>query len=78
MMATEQLLRQYIVAGNYVKNASYFGYASGTARGIAPKARIAIYKVSWMGIGYSDHILAGIDRVIADGVDIISVSFKFY
>ncbi|XP_027336441.1 cucumisin-like [Abrus precatorius] len=61
-------------AGNLVSNASMLGLAEGTARGGAPSARIAVYKVCWFD-GCSDaDILAAFDDAIADGVDIISLS----
>ncbi|XP_047085905.1 subtilisin-like protease SBT1.6 [Lolium rigidum] len=62
-------------AGSVSYDASMEGYASGVAKGVAPKARVAAYKVCWKGAGCLDSdILAGFDRAVADGVDVISVS----
>ncbi|KAA8542953.1 hypothetical protein F0562_024105 [Nyssa sinensis] len=66
--------------GSIVKNISFFGLAQGTARGGAPRARLAVYKVCWNNI-YIDvfcseaDILKAFDDALHDGVHVISASF---
>ncbi|KAF6158979.1 hypothetical protein GIB67_042060 [Kingdonia uniflora] len=67
-----------IAAGNYVRGVSYFGYAKGTARGVAPCVKLAIYKVTWSRRGFhTSDVIVGMDQALAEGVDIISMSMSF-
>ncbi|RVW48722.1 Subtilisin-like protease SBT3.18 [Vitis vinifera] len=65
--------------GSVVKNVSSFGFGQGTARGGAPRTRLAVYKVCWNegleGICSEADIMAGFDNALHDGVHVISASF---
>lgn len=66
-------------AGNRVK-ASIFNNAVGRVQGIAPRARIAVYKACWLRPGdlrascNTSDLANAIDAAVADGVDIINYS----
>ncbi|CDP05276.1 unnamed protein product [Coffea canephora] len=62
------------VAGSAVHGANLFGYAYGTAQGMAPGARIVPYKVCWTGGCFSSDILSAVDQAVADGVNVLSIS----
>ena len=53
----------------------------GSISGIAPHARIAMYKALWevapgQGSGYTADLVAAIDQAVADGVDVINYSIS--
>lgn len=62
------------VAGAPVTGANLLGYAYGTAKGMAPGARISVYKVCWVGGCFSSDILSAVDQAVSDGVHVLSIS----
>ncbi|MDX1508991.1 MAG: S8 family serine peptidase, partial [Woeseiaceae bacterium] len=66
-------------AGNR-RTASIFGTRIGTVRGMAPGARVAVYKACWLRPGQqrascnTSDLAMAIDAAVADGVDIINYS----
>lgn len=66
-------------AGSRAEHANLLGFARGVARGGAPRARVAVYKVCWSkdldGVCTEEDVLAGFDEALSDGVHVISASF---
>ncbi|MCE0482217.1 hypothetical protein HAX54_040718 [Datura stramonium] len=63
-----------IAGGAAVPMAAVLGNEAGEARGMAPRAHIAICKVCWFSGCYSSDILAAMDVAIRDGIDIFPLS----
>ncbi|XP_009112378.2 subtilisin-like protease SBT1.7 [Brassica rapa] len=61
-------------AGSVVEGANLLGFANGTARGMAYRARVAVYKVCWKPTCFGSDVLAGIDKAIEDNVNVLSIS----
>ncbi|MEU8225611.1 S8 family serine peptidase [Kribbella sp. NPDC048915] len=67
-------------AGRAGVDASVGGIDFGTVTGVAPAAKIAVYKALWTGKGtgnsggLTSDIVAAIDQAVADGVDVINYS----
>ncbi|KAK8580013.1 hypothetical protein V6N13_143154 [Hibiscus sabdariffa] len=62
------------VAGSHAFHASMGGYTAGITKGVAPKARLTVYKVCWKNSGcFNFDILVAFD-VANDGADVISIS----
>jgi subtilisin family serine protease len=68
-------------AGDHGANAVINGVTVGQASGMAPAARIAVYKIGWeqpdgTASGSTEDIAAAIDQAASDGVDVINLSFS--
>ena len=66
-------------AGNYNVTATGAAAPLGKVSGMAPRARIAAYKVCWNGDDggcASSDSMAAIDQAVADGVDVINFSIS--
>ncbi|GAA4406672.1 hypothetical protein GCM10023168_21930 [Fodinibacter luteus] len=65
-------------AGNHGVAATGPASVFGTVTGIAPRARVAAYKVCWEtdagGSCFNSDSVAAIDQAVADGVDVINFS----
>ncbi|KAL6508516.1 hypothetical protein OROHE_021649 [Orobanche hederae] len=63
-----------IAAGNNGVPVMVNGYEFGKASGMAPRARIAVYKALYRFGGYVADVVAAIDQAVHDGVDILNLS----
>lgn len=61
--------------GNANVPASIFGIDRGLVSGMAPRARLAVYKACWNDAGcFTSDLTQAIDQAVADGVDVINYS----
>ncbi|XXG76224.1 hypothetical protein AAC387_Pa08g0625 [Persea americana] len=68
-----------IAVGSLVHDVSFKGLALGTARGGAPRARLALYRACWNLPGgpvacTNVDVLKAVEEAIHDGVDVLSLS----
>ncbi|KAI5059612.1 hypothetical protein GOP47_0025931 [Adiantum capillus-veneris] len=64
-----------IAAGNHGVFVSNDGFYFGEASGMAPRARISVYKALYRQFGgFMSDVVAAIDQAAKDGVDVLSLS----
>jgi uncharacterized repeat protein (TIGR01451 family) len=65
-----------VAAGNRNVPGQIRGNPIGPTSGMAPRARLSVYKVCGRSGCYDSDAIAAIDQAIADGVDVISLAFS--
>ncbi|UAL30876.1 S8 family serine peptidase [Nocardioides rotundus] len=69
-----------LAAGNADVSVDLDGRDAGTYSGVAPRARVAVYKACWTAPDPADDgcssadVVTAIDRAVADGVDVLNLS----
>lgn len=68
-------------AGNPVRNVSTEGVDFGNISGVAPAAKIAVYKALWAtpdgrASGTTSDLVAAIEQAVTDGVDVLNYSIS--
>ncbi|KAI5439871.1 hypothetical protein KIW84_025287 [Lathyrus oleraceus] len=67
-----------IAGGRFIENEGLFENAKGVTAGMAPNGHIAIYKMCDAKIGCPESVvLAAMNKVIEDGVDVLFLSLGF-
>ncbi|TKY53980.1 Subtilisin protease SBT2.4 [Spatholobus suberectus] len=63
-----------VAAGNAGVPVVVNGFFYGKASGMAPRARIAVYKAIYPSVGTLADVIAAIDHAVLDGVDVLTLS----
>ncbi|KAH0850942.1 hypothetical protein HID58_095109, partial [Brassica napus] len=74
LLSMRPAMEASIAAGNSGVPVIVEGFSYGRASGMAPRARIAVYKAVYPSIGTLVDVIAAIDQAIIDGVDVLTLS----
>ncbi|GJP62024.1 hypothetical protein CLOP_g19129 [Closterium sp. NIES-67] len=61
-----------VAAGNAGVNVNYANL--GSMSGVAPRARVAVYKAIWGGMSSLADVMAAVEDAVKDGVDVLSLA----
>ncbi|KAJ0969164.1 hypothetical protein J5N97_022041 [Dioscorea zingiberensis] len=62
------------IADSLVSSTNLLGYTTSIAHRMATHVRLVVYKICWAGGYFSSDILVAMDRAIADGCHVLSIS----